>query len=266
MGRTFVIVLISVFMFCGSYEAFAWGQKGHDIVTCIAEKHLTRKARKNLNAILDGKSLMYYSSWMDNVQNSPYWKDGYNRTKTWHYFNVDEGFTPQTMPRNPDGDVLTALNMLIDSLENHRNELLDSVKFDYLRMLIHLVGDIHCPMHVGRLSDRGGNELRIKWFKQNTNLHTLWDSKLIESVHSWSYTEWQQNIDRCSKAEISMMSAGTPEDWLNETWRITLGIYDYVEQDENYSYQYVYDYRQVVEHQLLVAGYRLAAILNRIFG
>ena len=266
MRRFFHIALIFIFLFSASTEAFAWGQKGHDIVASIAEKHLTRKARKNLNVILGGKSLVYYSSWMDNVQNSPYWKGGYDRTKTWHYFNVDEGYTPETMPRNPNGDVLSALDMLIDSLGNHRSELSDSVKFDYLRMLIHLVGDVHCPMHVGRLSDRGGNELSVKWFGSKTNLHSVWDSKLIESVHSWSYTEWQQNLDRCTKTEFKEMSSGTPKDWLTETWKITVGIYDYIKPDENYSYKYRYDYAPIVEHQLLVAGYRLAALLNRIFG
>ena len=266
MGRLFYIALFCTFLFSASVEAFAWGQKGHDIVASIAEKHLTRKARKNLNVILGGKSLVYYSSWMDNVQNSPYWNGGYDRTKTWHYFNVDEGYTPETMPRNPNGDVLSALDMLIDSLGNHSSELSDSVKFDYLQMLIHLVGDVHCPMHVGRLSDRGGNELCVKWFGSKTNLHSIWDSKLIESVHSWSYTEWQQNLDHCTKTEFKEMSSGTPEDWLRETWRITVGIYDYVKPDENYSYKYRYDYAPIVEHQLLVAGYRLAALLNRIFG
>jgi len=62
------------------------------------------------------------------------------------------------------------------------------------------------------------------------------------------------------------MSGGKPEDWLNETWKITCGIYDYVKPDENYSYKFMYDYAQVVERQLLVAGYRLAALLNKIFG
>ncbi|MBQ5424337.1 MAG: S1/P1 nuclease, partial [Bacteroidales bacterium] len=164
------------------------------------------------------------------------------------------------------GDVLLAMNMLIDSLENHRNELSDSVKFDYLRMLIHLVGDMHCPMHVGRATDRGGNNFSLKWFGEKTNLHSIWDYNMVERVHSWSYTEWQQNLDRCSRSEIEAMSAGTPEDWLNETWKITCGIYDYVKPDENYSYKYMYDYAPVVEHQLLVAGYRLAALLNKIFG
>ena len=210
--------------------------------------------------------MIYYSSWIDNVQNSPYWINGYDRTNTWHYFNVDEGFTPQTMPRNPKGDVVSALNMIIDSLGNYQNELSDSVKIDYLRMLIHFVGDMHCPMHVGHLSDKGGHGVRIKWFGQNTNLHTLWDTKLVESVHAWSYTEWQQNLDRCTQEEFDEMSAGTPEDWLIETWHITVGIYEYTKPEENYSYKYMYDYAPVVERQFLLAGYRHAALLNKIFG
>lgn len=260
------IIIVALFLLSASNNVFAWGQKGHAIVACIAEKHLTRKAKKNLNAILGGKSLVYYTSWMDFIQNSPYWKNGYDRTKTWHYINIDEGYTPQTMPREPKGDVVSALNMLIDSLENHRQELSDSVCKDYTLMLIHLVGDLHCPMHVGRLSDKGGNNFELRWFRQKTNLHTLWDTKLIESVHAWSYTEWQLNIDLCSKSDISQMQSGTVEDWLYETWQITVDIYAKVAENVNYSYKYVYDYGPIVEHQLLVAGYRLAALLNKIFG
>lgn len=265
MKRLAVILLFVSFTFA-SIDLFAWGLKGHDVIACIAEHHLTEKAKENIDKILGGKSMIYYSSWIDNVQNSPYWINGYDRTNTWHYFNVDDGFTPQTMPRNPKGDVVSALNMIIDSLGNYQNELSDSVKIDYLRMLIHFVGDMHCPMHVGHLSDKGGHGVRIKWFGQNTNLHTLWDTKLVESVHAWSYTEWQQNLDRCTQEEFDEMSAGTPEDWLIETWHITVGIYEYTKPEENYSFKYMYDYAPVVERQFLVAGYRLAALLNKIFG
>lgn len=264
--KRLAVILLFVSFTSASIDLFAWGLKGHDVIACIAEHHLTEKAKENIDKILGGKSMIYYSSWIDNVQNSPYWINGYDRTNTWHYFNVDEGFTPQTMPRNPKGDVVSALNMIIDSLGNYQDELSDSVKIDYLRMLIHFVGDMHCPMHVGHLSDKGGHGVRIKWFGQNTNLHTLWDTKLVESVHAWSYTEWQQNLDRCTQEEFDEMSAGTPEDWLIETWHITVGIYEYTKPEENYSFKYMYDYAPVVERQFLVAGYRLAALLNKIFG
>ena len=264
--KRLAVILLFVSFTSASIDLFAWGLKGHDVIACIAEHHLTEKAKENIDKILGGKSMIYYSSWIDNVQNSPYWINGYDRTNTWHYFNVDEGFTPQTMPRNPKGDVVSALNMIIDSLGNYQDELSDSVKIDYLRMLSHFVGDMHCPMHVGHLSDKGGHGVRIKWFGQNTNLHTLWDTKLVESVHAWSYTEWQQNLDRCTQEEFDEMSAGTPEDWLIETWHITVGIYEYTKPEENYSFKYMYDYAPVVERQFLLAGYRLAALLNKIFG
>ena len=94
-----------------SISAFGWGPKGHDVVAAIAEQHLTKKAKKAIDKILDGKSIVYYSSWMDNIQNSPYWEYGYNKTKTWHYANVDEGLTYQTMTKNPDGDVVNGLSV-----------------------------------------------------------------------------------------------------------------------------------------------------------
>ncbi|MBR7102186.1 MAG: S1/P1 Nuclease, partial [Tidjanibacter sp.] len=59
---------------------FAWGPKGHDVVAYIAEQHLTNRARKAIDKILDGQSIVYFSSWMDNIQNSPAWEGGYDKT------------------------------------------------------------------------------------------------------------------------------------------------------------------------------------------
>lgn len=261
-----IVLIIAILLIFSNIQVYAWGAKGHDIVAYIAEKHLTAKAKKQVKAILGGKSLVYYATWLDNVQNSPYWEAGYKRTKTWHYMNIDSGFTVATMPKLASGDVLTATNMLIDSLTNYRQELNDSVCSDYVRMLIHLIGDLHCPMHIGRKSDIGGNKFNVKWFKQNSSLHKIWDTKLLESVHAWSYSEWQANIDNCKKAEFKRIVSGTPNDWLQETHRLTEQIYNYAQEGENYSYQYMYDYQHAIERQLLAAGYRLARTLNEIFG
>ena len=94
------LTLLSISVLLNCISTYAWGPKGHDVVAAIAEQHLTKKAKKNLDKLLDGNSIVYYSSWMDNIQNSPYWKDGYNKTKTWHYANVDKGETYQTMKKN----------------------------------------------------------------------------------------------------------------------------------------------------------------------
>ena len=253
-----------------SSAAFAWGPKGHDIVAAIAEQNLTAKAKKNLNELLDGKSIVYYSSWMDGIQNSPYWKNGYNKTKTWHYANVDKGYTYQTMQKNENGDVVTALNKLTYELTENEANLTDSMKVDYVKMIIHMVGDLHCPMHAGRLSDRGGNSVKLKFFGQKTSLHSLWDSKIIDSARKWSYTEWAHQLDRKDKKYKKAVVQGTYEDWFNKTVENAAEIYDYVERDaaraEKLSYQFVYDFSPMLEESLLLGGYRLAYVLNMIFG
>lgn len=250
--------------------SFAWGPKGHDVVAAIAEQNLTRKAKKALDELLDGKSIVYYSSWMDNIQNSPYWKTSYSHTKTWHYANVDEGYTYQTMPKNPSGDVVTALNMVTKELIENAAALTDSMKVDYVKMVIHLVGDLHCPMHAGRLSDKGGNSVKVRWFGQNTNLHSVFDSKMIDSARKWGYQEWAHQLDRRDRKFKKSIVQGSFEDWFDVTVKNAAEIYAYVQRQEDkipyLSYQFVYDFSPMLEESLLLGGYRLAYVLNTIFG
>ena len=268
--RHIASLLVAALMIFSSYSAFGWGPKGHDVIASIAEQHLTKKAAKAIDEILDGRSIVFYSSWMDNIQNSPYWEYGYNKTKTWHYANVDKGQTYQTMQKNENGDVITALNFLTKELTENEASLTDSMRVDYLKMIVHLVGDLHCPMHAGRLSDTGGNKVRVKWFGQNTNLHSVWDSKMIDSARKWGYQEWTEQLDRTDKKYKKSVMQGTYEDWFAETVKAAAEIYDYVERldqkEPNLSYQFVYDFSPMLEKQLLVGGYRLAYVLNTIFG
>ena len=252
-----------------SMPAFAWGPKGHDIVAAIAEQNLTKKTKKALDKILEGKSIVYYSSWMDNIQNSPNWKNGYDKTKTWHYANVDKGLTYETMEKNKKGDVLTGLEFLVNELTVNFDNLSDSLKQDYVKMVVHMVGDMHCPMHAGRSTDRGGNGKNVKWFGQKTNLHSVWDSKMIDSARKWSYTEWVNHLDRKDKKYKKAIVQGTYQDWFAETVVRAEELYEYAERqgDEvpNFSYQYVYDFSLLLENRLQTGGYRLAHVLNTIF-
>lgn len=266
--KRIAIIALSVIMVLQSISASAWGPVGHDVVAAIAQQHLTKKAQKEIDKLLDGKSIVYYSSWMDNIQNSPYWKNGYNATKTWHYANVDKGMTYDSMQKNPNGDVVTALETLTDAMQNHYKELTDSMKVDYLKMIVHMVGDMHCPMHAGRLSDRGGNGTKVKWFGQNTSIHSVWDSKMIESARKWHYSEWVEQLDRTDKAYRKSVMSGTYKEWFTATVENASKIYDYVEKlgdTPNLSYQFIYDFSPMLEEQLLLGGYRLAYVLNTIF-
>ena len=263
---TFIIIAILMLDFTSAY---GWGAKGHDVVAAIAEQNLTPKAKRKISKLLDGKSIVYYSSWMDNIQNSPYWEYGYNKTKTWHYANVDKGLTYETMTKNPDGDVVKGLEMLTREMMDNYDDLTDSMRVDYLKMIVHMVGDLHCPMHAGRLSDRGGNRTKVVWFREETNIHSVWDSKMIESARKWSYTEWCDNLDRKSRKYRKEISKGSYEDWFDDTVEDAARIYEYVESSGEIvpvlSYQFVYDFSPLLEEQPLNAGYRLAYVLNTIF-
>ena len=238
--------------------ALGWGQKGHDVTAYIAECHLTPKAAEQIDKVLDGHSLVYYANWLDNASHTP----EYAYTKTWHYLNIDEGKMLETMPRNANGDVLVAVMTIYEKLKagglSHEEEQFN------LKMLIHLVGDMHCPMHTGHLSDLGGNNRPVALFGRPTNLHSIWDTGIVEAAHKWSYTEWQQQIDRGNR-DIDEIQAGTPTDWVLETQQICNDVYEKTPEGSKVSYDYVNEYAPVVEQQFLRGGLRLARLLNEIY-
>lgn len=252
-------VLLALIAMCAAPEVFAWGQKGHDVVAYVAECHLSRRAAKRVTKALEGHSPVYYANWMDNASHTP----EYAYTSTWHYANVDEGFTYETMPRNEAGDVVTALNDIIEDLRS--GELSAEEENTALRMLIHLMGDLHCPMHAGHKSDLGGNMVEVAFFGEKTRLHTIWDTHLVEAAHKWGYTEWQRQIDRLSKDDREDVCEGSIEDWFAETVEICGRVYEEIPAGKNISYDEVARYAPVIEEQLLKGGLRLAAVLNSIY-
>ncbi|MBR5200233.1 MAG: S1/P1 nuclease [Alistipes sp.] len=238
----------------------AWGPKGHDTVAYIAEKHLSKKALQHVTEILNGKSMVYVANWMDNASHT----DEYAYTKTWHYVNVDpEEQTYANAKKEAAGDVVVAINTIVENLKS--GELSLEEERVQLMMLIHLVGDMHCPMHAGRKSDRGGNGTKVKYFGSQKKLHTVWDSEIVESAHRWSYSEWQEQIDRATPIEVHQMAYGTPNDWIEESVILANDIYESSTTGENLSYDYVAKYAPIIEQQLLKGGIRLAKLLEEIY-
>lgn len=239
--------------------AGAWGQKGHDVTCAIAEQHLSRKAKKQISEIFDGKSIVYWANWMDNASHTP----EYAYTKTWHYKNIDANETYDTAAQNENGDVLTAIEAQIKALKsgqlNHQQQAIA------LRMLVHLVGDLHCPMHMGHKSDSGGNRWQVQYFNNGKNLHGIWDSDLIESAHKWTYSEWVREIDRADKEQAKAIVAGTPYDWGRETFEAACKVYENTPVGTKLSYDEVNYWAPLIEQQLLKGGLRLARILNELF-
>ena len=191
-------------------------------------------------------------------------REAWGSAKTWHYANVDEGYTYDSMTKNEKGDVVTAIEGLIAELKS--GKLSAEQENVRLRMLIHLVGDIHAPMHAGRLSDRGGNNVMVKFFDKDTKLHSLWDTPLVEAVHKWSYTEWERQLNHyCSAERKAEIAKGTPKDWLDESHKIATEIYSATPAKGRVSYDYIAYFTPTIEQRLLSGGLRLAQILNELY-
>lgn len=240
--------------------AFGWGQKGHDTVCFIAENHLTPATKTAVENILDGKSIVYYSNWLDNASHTP----EYAYSKTWHYKNIDADETFENAKLLESGDIVRAIPMQVEVLQNP--DASKEEKALALKILTHLLGDIHQPMHMGHRSDLGGNRWSVSFFRNNTNLHSVWDSSLPEAGHKWSYTEWQQQIDRATPEEqMEIIKDGTPEKWGKECYEIASDVYDSTPMDSKIEYNYIAKWTPTVEKQFLRGGLRLADLLNSIF-
>ena len=240
-------------------SGFGWGQKGHDTVAYIAECHLTPTAKAAIDSILNGKSMVYYANWADNACHTA----PYAYTKTWHYKNVDENQSYEKAPKIKEGDIVSAINNMVAELRNPSSK---EQEFLSLILTVHFLGDIHQPMHLGRATDRGGNRHNIKFFNSGTNLHSVWDSRLVETAHKWSYTEWQNNIDRATpEEELMIIENGTPDSWAKESHEIACRIYETTPEGTNVAYDYIADWTPTIEKQFLRGGLRLADLLNSIY-
>lgn len=252
-------ILTLVLLTAVCLNTFAWGQKGHDVTAYIAEQHLTPAARAAVESLLDGKSIVYWANWLDNASH----QRPLAYTKTWHYKNIDEGVRYEEAPANPAGDALTAIKSRIEIL-NDPNATAEERRLA-LKILIHVVGDLHMPLHMGHATDLGGNRIKVKFFNRDNNLHAVWDSSIPESAHKWSYTEWQQQIDRANPADEAAIISGSVDDWAKETVAIASDVYTYFQPDCNISYNEVARWTPTVEQQFLRGGLRLAHLLNSIF-
>ena len=113
--------------------------------------------------------------------------------------------------------------------------------------------------------DDGSVDFTQDFFGKPTNLHAVWDDMLVESAKKWSYTEWQEQIDRLTDEEAAQIAAGEPADWVKETHEICKEIYASSPEGTDISYDYIFKYTPVVERQFLRGGHRLARLLNEIY-
>ena len=190
-----------------------WGKTGHRAIGEIAENYLSKKAKRKITALLNGQSLAMVANFGDDIKSDK----RYNKFYTWHYVNKPFGVAYKDAKKNKRGDLLTGIQQCIKIISSKESSKADQIF--YLKLLVHFVGDLHQPMHVGRAEDKGGNSIKVKWFYSKTNLHSVWDSKMIDH-YQMSYTELTQNANQISKDQVQYLQQGTVEDWVNETGKL----------------------------------------------
>lgn len=251
-GIPCLILLLSL-----SFHACAWGPTGHRVTGRIAEKYLSKKARNAIHKILEGESLAMASTWMDEVRSD----SAYDYMVDWHWVTIPEGMTYEKTSKNPNGDILETIERMIAALKT--GKVAATNQAEYLKILIHLTGDLHQPLHVGDRDNRGGNDVRVMWFGSQSNLHRIWDSDMIDHTRL-SYTELAQSLKTPSRDQIAAWQSSSIYDWARESQSFNDQLYD--AGNGRLGYEYAYVNLPVVRHRLLQAGIRLAGILNDIFG
>ncbi len=244
------------------FFSMAWGVLGHRIVGQIADTYLTKKTKKEIYKILGNESIAIASNWPDFIKSDP----TYDYLDTWHYISFKGGLSEEFIKNYLSTDTVTDAYTKINWLsEQQKNAALEQdKKILYLRLLVHIVGDIHQPMHVGRLEDRGGNNVKLLWFSSPTNLHAVWDSKLID-FQQLSYTEYASAINFTTKQQRKQWQAEPLNDWIWQSYQYAQKIYAEAKPDDKLSYDYNFKHINTVNQQLLKGGVHLAGLLNDIF-
>jgi hypothetical protein len=239
----------------------AWGKTGHRVVAAIADRHLTPAARRAVRRTLGVESLAEASNWPDFMRSdpAPFWQD---ESTPWHYVTVPTGKTYAEVGAPPEGDAMTALIRYSKLVRDRRAPLAERQLA--LRFIVHIVGDLHQPLHVGRPGDRGGNDVKVTWFGEPTNLHSVWDTKLVDE-QQLSYSEMTAWLDaRITPGMVRRWSVVDANVWIAESAALRERIYPAADKTA-LSYGYVYENKARVEERLEQGGIRLAAYLNKLF-
>ncbi|MES2604181.1 MAG: S1/P1 nuclease [Pseudomonadota bacterium] len=286
-GFTVVGLLMGFSLMMVADAALAWGTKGHRIIGMLAQDRLTATAETQVTALLEGSDLATAATWADEMRssqdNAAFWSD---YAATWHYVNIPAGSDYLSSPKDPHGDALLAIATFSailleeplppggveDGLKlyfgNFDPRAIEVKRFA-LKFLVHILGDLQQPLHSGYAEDRGGNSVQLEWQGKSTNLHSLWDTRLLQynDVDEATYARrLRLRIERIPASEVRNYERADVEVWLQESTRNLERMYAQLPgpalSDNDYAARFV----PTVELQLVKGGLRTAWFLNGIFG
>jgi hypothetical protein len=282
------MLLWTVFAPIGS----AWGPTGHRVVAEIAQRHLNSATRERVALLLGDYSLAEVANWADELRSEP----RFDKYKRLHFATVPDGITSyRYSTKETCGDLVAAIGALSAFLKTGSRDDLFAVKAltdksdgqtevacnpqetdpisaeTAIRLLVHFMGDLHQPLHIGG-NDRGGNGVQVSWMRHwETNLHSVWDDEMVD-FERLDYVEYSRFLDHVSDADIARWQTGDTIAWADESVAMRSTLYVFPDDlppiigSHLVSYGYTTAQRDRMRAQLLKGGLRLAGLLNGIFG
>jgi hypothetical protein len=272
-----------------SCPAAAWGDEGHEVVALIAQSRLDPAVRKKVSALLaadtdplTAHTIAAAATWADKLRDSN--ENGTRqRTSQWHFVDIEMSAPDLDQacfghPAVPPGTLASngpAQDCVIDKIQEFAAELANPAtdpeeRIVALKFVLHLVADVHQPLHAADDHDRGGNEKRVSaaGFKAG-NLHHYWDTVFVDRLGSNVKDIASVLIGRLSERDVQAWSQGEPSDWALESFNVARDdAYGQLPQPTSRgSFRLADDYIDMatrdVATQLSKAGVRLAWVLNK---
>lgn len=252
------IIITSLLVLCGALSAYAWGPEGHGTICAIAEKNIRPSTKKALDHYL-GRGIAFYGVWADEYRSDP--RYAYS---THHAFNVD--VNNKYVPSKDWMDSIQLIEEACRLIKDRKNQT-DSTVTVQIKILIHNLGDIHCPGHV-KYCDINTNfkVIPYKGLNNQVSYHSVWDQEIIDRRHAGLSTrDLADDLARLDRKAIKAVQAGTPVDWAEQTAREMRVIYDMAHPGDVLFKEFYNPAWDMVQNQMILGGYRLAAILDEIF-
>ncbi|WP_142125642.1 S1/P1 nuclease [Pseudoxanthomonas sp. 3HH-4] len=242
--------------------AHAWGPLGHRLVALLAWDELAPDTRRQVEALLQGEpdpTLAGVASWADDLrENDPVLG---RKTARWHFVNLGEHDCVYVQSRDCPGgncvvDAIRAQTAILADTRRTRAERVQALKF-----VVHFVGDVHQPLHAGYAHDKGGNDVQVNWNGRGTNLHTLWDSRMLVSTGR-SEADYLRHLRALPKPSVGAITLPPPSSaWAEQSCRVATQP-DFYPRRAKLEQRYVDRHLPVAERQLRAGGAALAAVLN----
>lgn len=270
MKKAFILALTLTL----SVSALAWGRLGHASIAKIAEDHLTKRTKRAISEIMQGEPISGYASYADEYRETLLFDVGFDPSKGGnrisklpHLFEVDMNFEPFRGNNDNGRYVNNCINLIMQYSDNLKNwkMLDDSTRFTELVLLVHFVGDMHCPEHVRyNPEDMTIGKYNVLFNGKEIEYHKYWDSSLMESRFPWSFSDFAYLLDSWSSSEQSEVVKGDPYDWGKEIAELSYPVHQ-VREGDVITTDLFEEHLSLMKSQLRKAGYRLAHQLNKVF-